>query len=476
MSRKELIQRIEELKQKGYVERISEKEFQAVCNKYSSYNEFMKQYMSYGALIKDDVICYTGNALKIREDIFQYKNQVAKKHGRALKENVYDKAFIDLSDCVLRMYDMNLEDSIDPDCFYNHSDKDNICVTVPYKGNICLPFKSCYIYTELPMVAGNVIELNTNPMGYYEGTFYICMSEKRYAQAKIFINRDLDKNFKNGDVWYIHVLFPKKQRPLGCIFNNINALLVGFRNGKKEFLDFCVQSGKGNPLATLAAKNVDTIIGALSYMSSYKSKVLYEIKNDTSMYVYADKSDENFTDYMQENYTDMEYKRVDGWIVNGYWKFLPHNQWGKSFDGKNIQGMDWVVPYKDDFKEEQKQKAVSNTQTSMIVPIHAIERAKQRYNVDLSSDDLKVIADEVLAGHDTKKLSVRDKLGRLYTSKNELGCYRLKYKNKYMDVVLSRCLDKNSYRVATFLPAPKDLNSAIIDSKDYQSVMADCEI
>ena len=59
-------------------------------------------------------------------------------------------------------------------------------------------------------------------------------------------------------------------------------------------------------------------------------------------------------------------------------------------------------------------------------------------------------------------------------SKNELGCYRLKYKNKYLDVVLSRCTDRDSYRVATFLPAPMDIKSPIIDSKDYRSVMADC--
>ena len=71
------------------------------------------------------------------------------------------------------------------------------------------------------------------------------------------------------------------------------------------------------------------------------------------------------------------------------------------------------------------------------------------------------------------KLTVRDKFGRLPNKnhKSNYTCYRLNYKNKYMDVVFEK--QKETSRIMTFLPEPKEPQYPIIDSAIYNSIMKD---
>ena len=406
------------------------------------------------------------SAVAFRNLIHKYQTNVAKKSKKPTKNSVKEKAIVDLMDGLQQFADEGLDYRVAPKGFKAGTNYDSVFITVPYSGNICLPFRNCLIYSHLKDITFIVVDIKDVGEGYYSGKFYTVIAGDALCQYNFGISR------VDGQ-WMIAIEMPKRLKPLGQDLCNIGGVLCSMSAMPDSMFDDMTEMGHGNVVGAYMAEDAKTLIALLSYLSSYKSKHLYELNGESSYYLYSNSS-EQVDEYIKTHYPRCDYKKVEGWIIDGYYKFLPEKEYGKDRDGKRLQGLDWVVPYKDDYKEEQKQIAVSNSQTATIVPIHAIERAKQRYNMELSTDDLNNIANEILAGRDIKKLTVKDKFGRLYTSKNELGCYRIKYKNKYMDVVLSRCADKNSYRVATFLPAPEDVKSPIIDSKDYKSIMADC--
>ena len=187
------------------------------------------------------------------------------------------------------------------------------------------------------------------------------------------------------------------------------------------------------------------------------------------MYVYADKAGENAENYLKKEYPDWKYERLNSWLIDGYWEFKSSNFVGADQNGKIKKGMTWITPY----EKVNKQVAESNGQHSNLVPIHALERAKERYNLDLSIEDLDNILEDCLKGNATK-LSVRNKFGKVQTTKGKIGCYRVKYKNTYMDVALAHGLERKSARVATFLPKPKDINFNIIDNRELNEILKDC--
>ena len=408
------------------------------------------------------------NAIAFRDLIYKYKSTVSKKSGKPMKHDIRDKAIVDIMDGLEKYAVDGLDDKLEPKGFKAGLSKNCVYMGMEYNGNICLPFKECLIYSRLKDITSVIIDIKDNLNGVYTGNFYGIDAGNMLVQYKFEISRI-------NNHWFIGMEFAKRLKPLGQDLCNMGVLVRALSSVPEKVFDWYTNIGRGNFVSAYMAEDCKAFFSILSYLSSYKSKNLYEVNGESSYFLYSNNS-EDVDDYIKNYYPNHTYNKVEGWIIDGYYKMLSENEFGLDRNGKKLKGFDWVVPYKNDYKEEQKQMVKSNGQTSTIVPIHAIERAKQRYNLDLTTDDLNNIAKEVLAGHNIKKLAVRDKLGRLYSSKNELGCYRLKYKNRLMDVVLSRCIDVDSYRVATFLPEPKDPNVTIVDSKDYASVMEDCSV
>lgn len=457
------------LKKVSYAEEQEVKKNSILYNNTKKFNRVITQYLTiqeYASFKDNKGLGIENSAVAFRDLIHNYQLKVSKKSKKPTKNSVKEKAIVDLMDSLRQFADDGLDKSVNPKGFVAYGNYDSVVVTVPYYGNICLPFKDCLIYSNLGDVTFIMVDIKDLENGFYRGKFYTVIAGDRLCQYCFCIGRE-------DNHWTIVIEMPKRLKPLGQDLCNIGVVLCSLSALPEDHFDNLYKMGRGNIVAAYMAEDAKTLIALLSSLSSYKSKNLYELKGESSYYLYSS-SPEQVDEHIKTYYPKCDYKKVEGWIIDGYYKFLPEKEFGKDRNGKRLKGLDWVIPYKNDYTEEQKQLAVSNSQTATIIPIHAIERAKERYNLDLTTDDLNNIANEILAGRDIKKLTVKDKFGRLYTSKNELGCYRLKYKNKYLDVVLSRCTDKDSYRVATFLPAPTDIKSPIIDSKDYKSVMDDC--
>ena len=174
---------------------------------------------------------------------------------------------------------------------------------------------------------------------------------------------------------------------------------------------------------------------------------------------------------MKEQYPDYTYEKLTGWLVDGYWKILPKNEYGHNMEGKSIKGIDWVKPY----SNIEGQKVNSGTQEASLVPNHAIQRAKERYNLDLTETDLQEMATMCIQGKATR-LNIRDKFGRIQSPKKQFknGCYRLTYKDRLMDLYLSNSID-HIYRVGTFLPEPAEPNIPIVEGKVFREITKDCE-
>lgn len=440
-------------------------EMRKLAMKYITYEEWARENAAFGSklnTIQNDFY----SATEILDNIVSYKTKMALKHNKLVKDNPKTKAIIDVSDCLERyandigMYKSKVGGY--------KATKDALYLGFLFNGKICLPFKKCFVYTQLINSYSAVLEITDNENGTYSGTLWNCQKLGKLIQLSFNIERYEYE-------WGITVKMPLRQKPLGQILSNASVLLNTIGMLTKEDLDinglriqYALETFKdmfGYQFSGIAT-HIQLI---LSYLSSYKSKSVYKLsKDESNIYVYSDQVGECIDKYISENYPDYSSERIDGWLVGGNWNFLNPNEYGVDKNGKKIKGMTWNDPYKN-HKNEQIVEA--NEQTTRLIPIHALERVKERYNVELTQEDLQEIANECLKGHATK-LTVRDKFGKLNTAKGKKSCYRVKYKKNTFDVVLSDSHDKNSYRIATFLPKPKD-KYPVIDSKDYMEVMTD---
>lgn len=442
------------------------REFKELVCKYMSFDEYMKQDIAFGVNIRK-FQRHVFTATSAQDKIVDYKIKMAMKHGKALKNDPRTRAFIDISDCLTRYLDDKNEIRICSNKYgYN---REELTIHYEYDGKICLPFNNCFVYTRFQQELAHIMEIKDNEDGTYSGTFWAFLRLEKVLQMSFKIERE-------DNHWLIKIDIILKQKPLGQTLTNLGVIFNYLSTLNKEE---CKPDSKAtqrklecyNDWVGVMFSNFSAgIIPMLSYLSSYKSKVVYKLTNeDKHSYVYSDKVGEGLNNYLTENYPDFKPEKINGWLVGGNWNFLNPKEYGKNKNGKSIKGLDWNDPYKN-HKEEQVVE--SNEQKTRLIPIHALERAKQRYNLDLSSEDLQNIADECLKGH-AVKLSVRDKFGKLNTAKGKKSCYRVNYKNNFLDVVLSDSQDSNSYRIATFLPKPSDIKFNVIDSKDYNEVMKD---
>ena len=372
-------------------------------------------------------------ALEIYQSIIKYRT--AKKS----KNDLTKKAFIDMGD------GLALETAIKYGGSKQRQTNESTVYIARYIGNICIPFSDCFVYTIVPDAFGQVVEIKDNKDGTYSGNSFICIGVDLIIQYSFII-----RPYKN--CWLIAVKLEHGKRPLGQVMSNISSIIyTALSNSKlvdrKSAVDYI------NKLIEVLC---DSLLYVFKYFDYYKDKTVYKSDN---IYIYGD----NIEDYMKKNYPGRNYEQLKGWLIKGYWKQI--NGMGKDADGKPIRNLDWIVPYSN-IRDTQM---TSNEQSTRLVPIHAVDRAEQRYNVELSDEDLNYILKQCLEGK-CKKLSVRDKFGRLCTAKGKKGCYRINYKNKWLDFVVVHY--DNKYRIATFLPEPKDVNYTIIDSKIYNDIIS----
>lgn len=438
------------------------KEHQKLVSKYMNFMDYIKMEVAFGKYMpKYQRDIYT--ATDILNKIVSYKVKMAVKNGKTLKNDPRKKAFIDISDCLSRYNTDDCKFHIKTVGF--GSNKDGMGIEFKHTGKIVLPFKNCFVYTQFDKVFGQVMEITDNEDGTYSGTFWLISRLEKIIQMSFHIRRvDYD--------WHVKLIMKYHQKPLGQVFSNIGVIFNHLSVAEKDDYDIDGLKSRlenyGDYVGALFSMYSSGILLMLSYLSSYKSKVVYKLDNK---YVYSDKIGEDIENYMSENYPDITPERIKGWLAGGNWDFLNPNDFGVDKNGKKIKGMTWNDPYKN---HKNEQIVESNEETTRLIPIHALERVKERYNIDLSQEDLQEIANECLKGHATK-LTVRDKFGKLNTAKGRKSCYRVKYKKNIFDVVLSDSMDKNSYRIATFLPKPKEINYTVIDTKDYNEVMKDVE-
>lgn len=404
--------------------------------------------------------------------ILDYKWKQAIKNGKTLKNDPRKRAFVDISDCLLESGKLDSKyNKYDLCKIYGEHEygetKDSFITKLNYKGNICIPFDDCYIYTCNDLM-GCIIDLKTKDDGKYSGIMYYLFPDYTCIQSSLLIERDVD------NTWQIIIDVTKMQRPLGYPMCNVAALLsiLIFGNFEKfiSYFDYEVTDDLSSFVPRFNSSLSRMLLDALNYLGTYKSKYVYKLtKDNNTMYCYTTELGDNVKEYMQDHYPQYEYEKLDGWIVNGYWKILDSKETGKDKQGKPIKGFNWITPY----SNEESTQVVSGEQQSNLVPIHAIKRAKERYNIDLTLQDLQEITKRCIKGKDVTRLTVRDKFGMLPKKDYKSGftCYRLKYNNKYMDVVFEQF--KGNKRITTFLPPPKEPQYPIIDSAVYNKILQD---
>lgn len=428
-------------------QQIPYKELKSIILKYMTIEEFLHGAIGKMMYNPGEDLNYHSNLINI-DRIAEYRIKTA-KNGKV--KDPRTKAIIDFTD-ILMSYTRKPINSFERD--YIDYDREQLKVIYKYFGKLSLPFDNCIIFTQVPDKVGQVVEITHDLRGNYSGNFYLFAKFGGVLQAKVDIKR-------KDNYWQITFTLPFRQKPLGTPINNIGVIVNMLALCPYQYRDELMQHNSHMALEHLTASDMFTgLICILESLDSYKSKFIYKVhKNTINVYLYTDKL--NVRDYIGEHYPGFDYEQLDSWIVNGYWEFCK-GQSGKDKNGKLITGMNWVVPY-----ETESTDVEVNGQQAKSVKIHAIERAKQRYNLDFTNEDLKQIADECLKTG--KILSIKDAMGRVKTSKS---CYRIKYQNNILDVALDYGLDK-SVRVATFLPKPKDVNYTIIDSKQYNEIQND---
>lgn len=404
------------------------------------------------------------------EQVLDYKIKQATKHGRKLNNDPRSRALVDISDCLVnsgkKERDMSKYQIGKQYGGYSYGQtKDTLVTRLTFKGNVCIPFDNCYVYTCTDDM-GCIIDIKTNDDGTYSGTLYYLFSDLICIQSKFILTRE-------ETCWSVVIEVSKMQRPLGYPMSNIGAILsmLIFGDFEKFRNYFDVEDKNIIELPQLFNSSLSRmLLDALYYLGTYKSKYVYKLtQEDHTMYCYTTELGDHVQEYMREHYPNYMYEKLDGWIVNGYWKILKDKQPGTDKNGKSVRGYTWVTPY----EGEEIEQVTSGEQQSNLMPIHAIKRAKERYKVDLTLHDLQEITKMCIEGKEVTKLTIRDKFGRLPKKdyKNNYTCYRLKYRNKYMDVVFEHL--KDNARISTFLPAPKEPNYPIIDSAVYNKILQD---
>ena len=104
--------------------------------------------------------------------------------------------------------------------------------------------------------------------------------------------------------------------------------------------------------------------------------------------------------------------------------------------------------------------------------MHALERAKERYNLDLTKEDLCQIAKRCFKLEGATKMLIKDAHGYFKKVKGVAGPYKLEYRGILVCVVLLKSANTKDkrYYVGTFLPLPEDKNVNYISSKVYREL------
>ena len=391
-SREEIKERNRQRKEeKASGKPMSDFEFNRLLMKYMLPFEFAKQLQQV-CKVKDIEI----NPITAFNKITDYRIKIAK--GKELKDDPRKKAYIDMSDCLLNFSEKKFRHTI-PETYNCEEYKDKMVGITDYNGTICIPFKDCFIYSEIPEVCSQVMEIKTNSDGSYSGRLYLFPATSNLLQFSFEIKRHEEK-----DMWQIFMTMNKFQKPLGMPICNIGIMLQCFRLADEDFRNCITENNSDSPLTCLLSQHLKALVGTLTYLSSYKNKVLYKMSKEDNKYVYSERDNEYLQDYMKEQYPDYTYEKLTGWLVDGYWKILPKNEYGHNMEGKSIKGIDWVKPY----SNIEGQKVNSGTQEASLVPNHAIQRAKERYNLDLTETDLQEMATMCIQGKATR-LNIRDK-------------------------------------------------------------------
>lgn len=389
-------------------------------------------------------------AHKIKDQIFSYKKKVAQKNKKAINTQ---GAFLDITDCIKQAHEQNLQGG----CYTAVvNQKDCVYTLMKHYGNICLPFKNCYIYLN-QNDSSYVLEILDNEDGTYKGKLYCSLPFKSFIQLSFVIRRE-------EDYWSCICELNKNLRPFGQIMSNnscvIHALMCVKEEHTKDLVDEQDQELYANFVKYQFAMKVFEI---LKQISSYKNKQLYKVGND--MFVYSQRN--TILEYINKMYPNQHIEKQEGWLVNGYWKIIPESEYGKDRKGNKIKGLDWIVPY----EQEEKQEITTNNQTTNLVKLHALRRAKERYDIDLTMEDLQNIVD-LCINNKAKTLFITNKFGQLKCAvkPNKAGCYRVWYNHMYLDVALEYDSNIKKHRVSTFLPKPTDIQCTTITSKAYLEV------
>ena len=104
--------------------------------------------------------------------------------------------------------------------------------------------------------------------------------------------------------------------------------------------------------------------------------------------------------------------------------------------------------------------------------MHALERAKERYGLDLTKEDLRDISKRCVKLNNVVKMGVKDAYGHFRKMRGAEGPYKLEYNGTLICVVLVKSGNKadKRYYVGTFIPLPEDKNVNYISSKLYREL------
>lgn len=401
--------------------------------------------------------CRQITSLFMRDEIVNYRLQMARKNNKKLTNDPRQIAFLDMSDCLINEVQDEGHGILPGTTYYK--DMNNIAFDIPMKDSICIPFTECFISTCCLTSAGMSIRLKDRKDGTYEGDVWFFYNIPFTVQLKLVI-------YRHENDWRLRIVFPLGQKPLGQTVRNVDIIFAwAFACMSGRTVTTEIKDPYGDIVVDAVYMIVLMIHAVFKYLNAYKSKALYKVSNEDNLYVYTSRQQEEIEGYIKKTYPNHTMEKQDGWLVNGFWKLLDQNEYGLDQQGKRIKGLDWYVPY----NTEEKQVAQSGKQETNLIINHAIKRAKERYNVNFTSTDLFNIA-ELCKTDKAVKLSVRDKFGRLNKKENKFNrCYRVCYNNKYYDVVANKDRD-GIFRVVTFLPKPQDVNYTIINCKDYNEV------
>jgi hypothetical protein len=381
----------------------------------------------------------------IKDHIFSYKKKVAAKNKKHCN---IDGVFLDISDCLQQSYEVDKTRGYRTACL---TLPNRLAIGIKHIGNICLPFKNCYIYVN-DKKNSYVVQITDKEDGTYRGKLYVSLPIKCFLQISFVIHRE--ENF-----WNCLCAFDKQQRPFGQILSNSACAIHTIMSIHRH----CFDCEDDEVYTDFVINECMKICLMLKHLSSYKDKQLYKVGKD--LFVYS--QGKNVLDYIEKVYPNQPIEKQEGWLVNGYWKFLDEKEFGKDQKGNKIKGLTWVVPH----EQEEKLQINMNNQTTNLVKLHALKRAKERYNIDLTTEDLQNIVDLCL-DNKGKRLFIINKFGQLKCTvqNNKAGCYRVWYNGMYLDVAIHYDYNTKRYRVCTLLPKPKDVQCTTISSKDYLEV------